>query len=169
MRTQLAVRRQRPGLEQGACFGQRGGHLVLSLGNSFPIAVVLGTVRCAAHAARPRFEVSLSFLGSFFGTADSVLHIERIERVSRPQPRGALGGHMAHASLAACRWMRPTWFHLDASQRDVLRNTVPFVQYELAQKRRTLQHRLESQLQYDSVMSAEMSWFDKARRRPETS
>ena len=109
------------------------------------------------------------FLGSLFGTADSVLLIERIERASRPQPRGALGGHIAHASLAAWRWMRPTWFHLDASQIDVLRNTVPFVQYELAQKRRTLQHRLESQLRHDSVMSAEMSWSDKTRRRPETS
>ena len=53
VRTQLAVRRQRPGLEQGACFEQRGGHLVLSLGNSFPIAVVLGTVRRAARGDAP--------------------------------------------------------------------------------------------------------------------
>ena len=139
------------------------------MGNSFPIAVVLGTVRRAARATLSRVEISLSFLGSFFGTANSVLHIERIERVSRPQPRGALEGQVVRASLAACCWMRPTWFHSDANQRDVLHNTVPFVQNGLAQKRRTHQHRLESQLRYDSVMSAEMSWSDKARRRPETS
>ena len=158
--TQLPVKRQRPGLVPASDS---------TPGNSLPNRRCTGTVRCASRATLSRIEISLSFLGSFFGTVKSVLHIERIERVSKPQPRGALEGQIAHASLAACRWMRRTWFHPDANQRDVLHNTVPFVQNGRAQKRRTHQHRLESQLRYDSVMSAEMSWSDKARRRPETS
>ena len=122
----------------------------------------------AANATLTRTGVSLSFFDFFFGRAPSCSPIE--DRVClRPATAWCHGGHTAYASLglpldAPDMFYRRPW----CGQGDVLRNTVPSVQDELVKANASAPFGEPTPIRLISVISAQMCWSDKARRRPET-
>ena len=66
--------------------------------------------------------------------------------------------------------MRRTCFTVDlgAGQGEVLRNAVPSVQDELVKVNASAPFGEPTPIRLTFVMSAQMSWSDKAKRRPET-